>query len=430
MMERIERAAGGLVVRGTKQSRELLLIDDAYGHVTFPKGHLELGETWEAAAIREIQEETGIETRILGPLGRVEYPIYRDGKSVRKQVRFFLLEAVEATTQPTHQAEEVKAAYFLPFDEAKQKHHQLGYRNWDFVFDKAASLLEWYDGDFERVWRQLNANEDTEYIDGVFQKASPVVEHLLLACREELAQCFPELMLPPHEDVESVVLPSAGMPDSDAIRLAVEHTLLSPTASVVEIDNLCLEAKQYGFPLVCVHAGHVRRAAAMLEGSDTAVCTVVAFPHGAESVAEICLGVQSRMAEGAREIDMVIPVGAMIEDDIWTVYRHVSSVIQTAKSLWPSPAVKVILETSALTFDQVMKAALVSVAAGADFIKTSTGFHKGGATLADVHVMARIAGAQAIVKASGGIRTTSAAKQMLRYGARRLGTSSGVALIR
>lgn len=429
-MERIERAAGGLVVRGTKLSRELLLIDDAYGHVTFPKGHLEAGETWEAAAIREIREETGIDTKILGPLGRVEYPIYRDGQPVRKQVRFFLLEAVDDTTKPEHQEEEVKAAYFLPLDEAKQKHGQLGYRNWDFVFDKAASLLAWIDGDFERVWRQLSADEDAGHIDEVFQTANPVIEHLIRACREELAQCFPELTLPHFEDAKRTTWPSAEIPDLGAIRRAVEHTLLSPTASVVEIENLCLEAKANGFLLVCVHAQHVRHAAAVLEGSDTAVCTVVAFPHGAESVGEICLGMQSRMAEGAREIDMVIPIGAMVEDDIWTVYQHVVSVVQTAKSLWPAPVIKVILETSTLTFDQVMKAALVSVAAGADFIKTSTGFHKGGATLADVHAMARIAGKQAFVKASGGIRTTAAAKQMLRYGATRLGTSSGVMLVR
>ncbi|WAH39169.1 deoxyribose-phosphate aldolase [Alicyclobacillus dauci] len=237
---------------------------------------------------------------------------------------------------------------------------------------------------------------------------------------------MPELTLAPESTVQ---LPKQYITAED-VRGAIEHTLLKPEASVVDVENLCQEASRHGFPLVCINPQHVSHAAAVLAESDTNVCTVIGFPFGATSPDALAYEVMELAAKGAREIDMVVPVGSMVEDDVWTVYSHVARVVRTAKSLVPRPQIKVIVETSALQFDQVIKAALVSVAAGADFIKTSTGFHKGGAMLADVSAMAMVAGSTARVKASGGVRTPSAAVQMLRYGAHRLGTSSGVKLVR
>lgn len=423
----IERAAGGLVIRGSKGKREVLLIDDAYGKVSFPKGHLEAGETWEEAAVREVAEETRIKAKIVAPLGRVEYPISRDGKPIRKQVRLFLLQAEDEAAEPIHQVEEVNGAYYAPFDEAKAKHDASGYANWSFIFDKAAAVLAWHDGDFENAWRKLSSETDEADVDALFAQVEPTVAELLAACRQELAITMPELTLPPVTDM---ALPLQDPVSVDDVRGAVEHTLLKPEASLVEIENLCIEASEHRFPLVCINPQYVSHAAQLLKDSQTAVCTVIGFPLGASTPENLAFEAMEMAAKGAREIDMVIPVGAMREDDVRTVYKHVAAVVRTAKGLNPVPEIKVILETSALTFDQVIKAGLVCVAAGADYIKTSTGFHKGGATLADVSAMAMVAGNTARVKASGGVRTPVAARNMLRYGAARLGTSSGVNLVR
>lgn len=420
----VERAAGGLVVRGTPGNREVLCIDDMYGRMTFPKGHLEHKERWEEAAMREIEEETGIRTRILAPLGRVEYPVLRNGRHIRKQVRFFLLEAVDDAV-PTHQVEEIKAAYYLPFMTAAQKHEKSGYANWSFVFQKAQAILDWLDGDLEARWRKLASDAADATVDPLFQEVRPVVESLVEACREELAISLSELTLPPKRPV---TLPRHEMSAAD-VRSAVESTVLKPEASEVEIAALCAEAEEHGFPLVCINPQHVSFAAAQLAESQTRVCTVIGFPLGAVSPDGLAVEVTEMAAKGAVEIDMVIPIGSMAEDDVRTVYAHVSRVVRTAKTLQPGPAVKVILETSALSIDQVIKATLVSVAAGADFIKTSTGFHRGGATLADVSAMTIAAAGCARVKASGGVRNAASAKQLLRYGADRLGTSSGPLLV-
>lgn len=425
VIERVERAAGGFVIRGEKGRREVLLIDDIYGRVTFPKGHLEKGETWEAAAIREIAEETGIQANIIGSIGRIEYPVIRDGRPVKKQVRFFLLEAID-DKEPVHQAEEIRKAYYLPLDEAANVHLKQGYPNWSFVFDKANALLAWLDGGYEQTWRQLSADSTADVVDAAFAQALPVVNRLIDACREELRVTMPELTLAPKRDI---TLPRPEL-SSDDVRNAIESTVLKPEASAVDIAALCDEAVDERFPLVCINPQHVSFAANRLAGSDTRVCTVIGFPLGATSLDALAFEVMELAAKGAAEIDMVIPVGSMVEDDMRTVYDHVSRVVRTAKALQSRPAIKVILETSALSLEGVIKAALVSIAAGADYIKTSTGFHRGGATLCDVSTMAIIAAEVGRVKASGGVRTPQAARMLMRYGADRLGTSSGAKLVR
>lgn len=423
----MERAAGGIVVRVTKQGREILLIDDAYGKVAFPKGHLELGEDWETAAIREVLEETGINARILAPLGRVEYSIIRDNEPKSKQVRFFLLEAIDEQEEPIRQAEEVRGAYYLSWDAAKALHRERGYDNWQWVFDKADAIWRWHEQGLEDAWRRLPTASNQAAIDSAWQNAQPVVMALLDATRVELNATAPDLTLPP---LESLVLPRERHPQTRDIQAAVEHTLLKPEGSLVDVENIAMEADKLGFPLICINPQFVAHSRDMLKSSSTGVCTVIGFPLGAGSPDTLVGELIGVVADGAQEVDMVLPIGSMREDDVWTVYTHVRAVVEAA-SLHPTqPKIKVILETSALTFDQVIKASLICLAAGADYIKTSTGFHTAGARIADVAVMALIAGSSSKVKASGGIRTRHDAEQMLRYGASRLGTSSGAQLVR
>ncbi|RTE09576.1 NUDIX hydrolase [Paenibacillus whitsoniae] len=139
----IERAAGGLVLRISRTGLQALLIHDRYGHVVgFPKGHLEPGETWEQAAVREIFEETGINSRILSPLGGIEYPIEKKGLTIRKQVRLFLLEAIEEHEEPVHQANEVENAQYFAWEDALQVHRERGYTDLNWVFDKAKAFWD------------------------------------------------------------------------------------------------------------------------------------------------------------------------------------------------------------------------------------------------------------------------------------------------
>ncbi|MCY9656534.1 NUDIX domain-containing protein [Paenibacillus chondroitinus] len=138
----IERAAGGLVLRKTHSGIHVLLIHDRYGHIGFPKGHLEAGETWEEAAVREISEETGINSRILSLLGDIEYPIERKGLTIRKQVRLFLLEAIDEQAEPIHQADEVQGAQYFIWEDAVRLHLERGYADLNWVFDKAKELMD------------------------------------------------------------------------------------------------------------------------------------------------------------------------------------------------------------------------------------------------------------------------------------------------
>ncbi|MDI9259335.1 deoxyribose-phosphate aldolase [Alicyclobacillus sendaiensis] len=420
---RVERAAGGVVVRQRNGAREVLLIDDQYGKVSFPKGHLEPGESWEQAALREVQEETGVIARIAGDIGRVEYLIERGGERVRKQVRLFLMVA-EDGSEPVHQAEEVNGAYFLPWDEAKRRHDERGYENWRFAFAKADALLAWRDGRFEEAWRALGPDAPWEQVMGAWRDAEAVTRKLVDACREELAVTCPELHLP---DAKSLVLPREVA--EDAVRSAMESTLLKPEASEIDVQNLCLEAVHHHLPMVCVSPRHVAVAKRAVAGSGVRVCTVIGFPHGTQTANAMRQEALEAIAAGADEIDMVGPIGALAEGDVWTYAQAVRAVVEASRLRFPPVPVKVILETSALQPDAVAKGALVSVAAGADFVKTSTGYHKAGARPADVALMAIAVAGSARVKASGGIRTRAAARNLLRFGADRLGTSSALKLL-
>lgn len=422
----VERASGGLVIRRVASGLQVLLIDDAYGKVAFPKGHLEAGESWEDAAIREVLEETGIVAQIIAPLGRVEYPIQRDGRPARKQVRLFLMEAQSPEQQPQAQAEEVAGAYYVEWQNGCQRQADNGYENWNWVFDKAQLVLDWQAGNHEAQWRLLPTRVSATEWRNRWIALAPVVKKLVDGCRQELAAVAPELST--GASAGDITLPRLIADGTGALRSAIEHTLLKPEASQVDVVQLCRTAVAHELHAVCVNPQHVELAAEAVRGSNVVVCAVVGFPLGAADPVGLAAETEAVIAAGAREVDMVIPVGSMREDDVWTVHRHVQGVCDAAHR-HPGVLVKVILEAHYLTYEQLAKAALVSLAAGADFLKTSTGFAASGARLADVALMAVVAGDGARVKAAGGIRTRADALQFLACGADRIGTSSGAAMI-
>ncbi|WP_457631387.1 deoxyribose-phosphate aldolase [Oceanithermus sp.] len=205
----------------------------------------------------------------------------------------------------------------------------------------------------------------------------------------------------------------------------IDHTLLKPTATPADIEKLCREADEHYFYAVCVNPAFVPVARKALGPSPVRVAAVVGFPLGASApqvkAAEAALAV----AQGADELDMVIPIGLALAGDWEAVAADVRAVRQAA----PGAVLKVILETGYLSEEQIKKAAAAALEGGADYLKTSTGFGPRGATIADVRLLVEAAGGRAKVKAAGGIRTREDAWKMIEAGASRLGTSSGVALV-
>ncbi|MGN0905548.1 MAG: deoxyribose-phosphate aldolase [Bullifex sp.] len=205
----------------------------------------------------------------------------------------------------------------------------------------------------------------------------------------------------------------------------IDHTMLAPQATVSQIRQLCEEAGKYHFASVCVNSCHVALCADLLKDSGVNVCTVVGFPLGAMSTKAKAFEAECAVADGAVEIDMVINVGA-IKDRNWD---FVEEDIRAVKKACGGKLLKVILETCLLTDEEIIKACQLSEAAGADFVKTSTGFSKGGATTEAVALMRATVGNRLGVKASGGIRDKDSALKMIEAGASRLGCSAGVKIM-
>ncbi|WP_028987209.1 deoxyribose-phosphate aldolase [Thermicanus aegyptius] len=206
----------------------------------------------------------------------------------------------------------------------------------------------------------------------------------------------------------------------------IDHTLLKPEADRDSIVKLCREAKEYGFASVCVNPMWVPLCKDELEGSDVKVCTVIGFPLGANTTETKVYETLKAIKDGASEVDMVIRLGSVKSGDWKSVEEDIHAVVEAAK---PTALVKVILETGYLTREEKVKACRVSEKAGADFVKTSTGFGKGGATLEDIRLMRETVGKQMGVKASGGIRDYDTAIRMIEAGATRIGASSGVQIV-
>lgn len=205
----------------------------------------------------------------------------------------------------------------------------------------------------------------------------------------------------------------------------IDHTLLKPEATALDIERLCEEAKQHGFFSVCINPSLVDWAAGCLEGSTVKICTVVGFPLGAHETQIKVHETSCAIEQGAHEIDMVLNLGSL-KSGLWNIVgADIAAVVEASRGR----TVKVILETALLTNEEKALACRVSKEAGAQFVKTSTGFGPSGATTEDIQLMRATVGPNFGVKASGGIRDHAMAMQMIQAGATRLGTSAGIAII-
>jgi deoxyribose-phosphate aldolase len=207
----------------------------------------------------------------------------------------------------------------------------------------------------------------------------------------------------------------------------IDHTLLGADATADDIDRLCTEAEQYRFASVCINPTWVRRAANNLRGTGVPVCTVIGFPLGATTTEVKATEARKALRDGAREVDMVINVGALKSGDHELVLNDIAKVVDAAHEV--GGVCKVILETALLTDEEKVIASSLAKRAKADFVKTSTGFGPGGATVYDVALMRETVGPDMGVKASGGVRTAHDAEDMIAAGATRIGASAGVQIV-
>lgn len=206
----------------------------------------------------------------------------------------------------------------------------------------------------------------------------------------------------------------------------IDHTLLKTDAQKKNLDKLLLEAKKYNFMSVCVSPIWVKYAAEQLKDTNVKVCTVIGFPQGATPTEVKVFETKNAIENGATEVDMVIPVGVLKDKDYIAVENDIRAVVEAAKS---KALTKVIIETCLLTDEEKIMACKLSKSAGADFVKTSTGFSTAGATVKDIRLMRETVGEQMGVKASGGVRSREDADAMIKAGATRIGTSNGVKIV-
>ncbi|MDR7000407.1 deoxyribose-phosphate aldolase [Neobacillus niacini] len=211
------------------------------------------------------------------------------------------------------------------------------------------------------------------------------------------------------------------------IAAMIDHTLLKPDATKQQIETLCQEAKEYKFFSVCVNPTWVKTCRDLLNGSGVKVCTVIGFPLGATTSETKAFETKNAIDQGADEVDMVINIGALKDYNDQLVESDIRAVVDAAKG---KALTKVIIETSLLTQEEKIRACQLAVQAGADYVKTSTGFSSGGATVEDIALMRQAVGPEIGVKASGGVRSTEDALKMTEAGATRIGASSGVAILK
>jgi len=245
------------------------------------------------------------------------------------------------------------------------------------------------------------------------------------SCVEHCADGVDRIVRAGASRVTSVL---GSTPKNDDIARRIDHTLLKADASQDKIAQLCYEARTYHFASVCVNPAHVKLCAQLLKGSDTAVCTVVGFPLGATPPTVKAFETQQAIRDGATEIDMVINIGALKSQDYKVVHEDIGAVVRAAHA--GNALVKVIIEAALLTDEEKVIACQLSKAAEADFVKTSTGFGPGGATVEDVSLMRRVVGPGMGIKAAGGVGSYSDAKAMIAAGATRLGASAGVKIVK
>ena len=224
----------------------------------------------------------------------------------------------------------------------------------------------------------------------------------------------------------SIGIDAAGGVDVDLASL-IDHTLLKPEATKQQIEELCAEAKKYRFASVCINPCYVSLCALLLKDTSVKVCTVIGFPLGAASTATKVFEAEQALREGAHELDMVINIGMLKSGEYEYVENDIFGVVTTAKRY--GALSKVILETCLLTDEEKVRGCLLAKRAGADFMKTSTGFSKSGATAGDVALMRRVVGTAMGVKAAGGVRSREEALAMVASGADRIGASASVKIV-
>ncbi len=259
--------------------------------------------------------------------------------------------------------------------------------------------------------------------------AHPEAYQCKFDCADKLCvrTCFDKMGNVINAGAERLSSTLGVIPQDIDLAKMIDHTLLKPDATQQEIAQLCFEARKYGFASVCVNPTWVSLCAELLKGSSVTVCTVIGFPLGATSSETKAFETETAIKQGATEIDMVINIGALKARDLDTVAKDILGVVNVAH---PRGAlVKVIIETVLLTDEEKSIASLLAKEAGADFVKTSTGFAGGGATTHDVALMRKAVGPEMGVKASGGVRTFEDAEKMIQAGATRIGASAGVKII-
>ena len=254
-------------------------------------------------------------------------------------------------------------------------------------------------------------------------------EHCTQECIGDLCvrTCFDRVGRVVNAGASRISSSLGGIPQDPSIARMIDHTLLKPDATPDQIAQLCYEARKFEFASVCVNPTHVKMCAELLRGSPVKVCTVIGFPLGATSTEVKVFETETALRDGATEIDMVINIGALKAKDFDLVSKDISGVVRMAHAT--GSLVKVIIETALLTDQEKEIASLLAKEAGADFVKTSTGFSSGGATAEDVALMRRAIGPEMGIKAAGGVKSYEDAQRMIFAGATRVGASAGVKIV-
>ncbi len=277
---------------------------------------------------------------------------------------------------------------------------------------------------------------DDETLEQLIEK---ITQHVLVAVREGAGEGgrvgsglspsdYRNGLQPAVDAGADRIASTLGLAPTDrSLSHMIDHTLLKPDATQDEIAQLCREAREHGFASVCVNPSHVKSCSDLLKGSEVLVCTVVGFPLGATSTESKVFETQKAIRDGATEVDMVINVGGLKSRDYDLVERDIAAVARASHA--GGAILKVIIEAAMLTDEEKVAASQLAKVAGADFVKTSTGFGPGGATADDVALIRRVVGPKMGVKAAGGIRTYEDARKMIAAGANRIGASASVKIM-
>ena len=261
------------------------------------------------------------------------------------------------------------------------------------------------------------------------KNTSPSGEYCKVECVDNLCvtTCFNEIGQVINAGADRITSTFGSIPDDLSTASYIDHTLLKPDGTRDQVTQLCKEAHQFKFASVCVNPTTVRLCAQLLKGSPVKVCSVIGFPLGASLPETKAFETENALKDGATEIDMVINIGALKDRDLELVARDILAVVKPVHAA--GAILKVIIETALLTDEEKQIACLLAKEAGADFVKTSTGFSKAGATAEDVSLMRHTVGPLMGVKAAGGVRSKEDLDKMVRAGATRIGASAGVRIV-